>query len=347
MKNISVIIPSLDPDLRLSGVVDSLLELGFTDIILVDDGSKPENKKNFPVCDNVTLLIHKVNLGKGEALKTAMKYVLENRPETSGVVTCDGDGQHLAYDIKKVCEEMISTGNFILGCRDFSEPQVPFKSKLGNRVSAFALSLFCGVKITDTQTGLRAIPKILLQPMIEVPGSRFEYETNVLLELGNMHAKCSEVKIQTVYHDENKGSHFRPIKDTLRICSFIFKYLFSSFFSFLADIILFTILNYALKTDVIVSTVIARIISSLINFYLNRKIVFKTGAPVIKSLLKYYMLAIPVMLVSAFGVTGVATLLGVDANSITVTVIKIIVDTIIFILNYRVQKLWVFSNRKG
>lgn len=345
MKNISVIIPSLDPDTRLSGVVDGLLKLGFTDIILVDDGSKTENKKYFPDNENVTLLTHEINLGKGEALKTAMKYVLENRPDCVGVVTCDGDGQHLADDIKSVCEEMQKTGNFVLGVRDFSEPQVPFKSKLGNRLSAVALSLFCGVKITDTQTGLRAMPKSLLKPMIAVSGSRFEYETNVLLELGNMHAKCSEVRIQTVYHNENKGSHFRPIKDTLRICSFIIKYFFSSFSAFLADIILFTVFNHIFKLDVILSTVFARVISSVINFLLNKKIVFKSGAPVVKSLSKYYVLAIPVMLISAFGVTGVATLLGIHPDSLSVTVIKIIVDTIIFIFNYRIQKLWVFSNK--
>ncbi len=345
MKNISVIIPSLDPDHRLSGVVSGLVDLGFTDIILVDDGSKAENKKYFPEGEYITRLTHEVNKGKGEALKTAMRYIIENRPESSGAVTCDGDGQHLSEDIKNVCEEMLKTGNFVLGVRDFSLPNVPRKSRVGNRVSAFALSLFCGVKISDTQTGLRAIPANLLQPMTEVSGSRFEYETNVLLELQNMKAGYSEVKIETVYLDENKGSHYRPFKDTMRICSFIFKYLFSSAASFVTDILLFALMHSLFKLDVISSTVLARVISSVVNFILNKKLVFHSGAPVFKALIKYYLLAIPVMLISAFGVKGIAFVLMLSENSIWVTVIKAIVDTILFIANYRIQKTWIFKNK--
>ena len=96
LDGVTVIIPSLDPDTRLGEVVRSLQTEGFTDILLVDDGSKPENKKFFPSGDGITLLVHEVNRGKGAALKTALRYILENRPQTRGALTCDGDGQHLA-----------------------------------------------------------------------------------------------------------------------------------------------------------------------------------------------------------------------------------------------------------
>ena len=343
MKNISVIIPSLDPDERLSGVVQSILDIGFCDVILVDDGSKQENKKFFPSGEGVTLLVHEINKGKGAGIKTALRYVLENRPETAGVVTCDGDGQHLAADVLKVCQKMTETNTFVLGVRDFSLPDVPPKSRIGNRLSSLALALCCGSYICDTQTGLRAIPPHLIKPMSEVEGDRFEYETNVLLGLKGMGAKYTEVTIETVYLDDNKGTHFHPVKDTLKIFSRIIKYLISSVASFLTDIILFSILNSLLHVGVVLSTVVARLISSLVNFILNKKIVFSSGEPTVKAIFKYYLLAIPVMLISAFGVKWICLLLNIDANSFGVTFTKIVVDCIIFILNYKIQKKWIFK----
>ena len=343
LKKLSIIIPSLDPNERLLSVVESVRKEGFTDIILVDDGSKNENKKFFPTGDDITLLVHPVNKGKGEALKTALKFVIENRPESLGVITCDGDGQHLAKDVRAVGEKMLETGKFILGVRDFSLPEVPPKSRIGNRLSSLALALCSGSYISDTQTGLRAIPKNLFVPMSLVDGSRFEYETNVLLRLRSMHAQYSEVKIETVYLDENKGTHFHPVKDTLRIFSQIFKYLFSSLAAFITDIVIFSILTKVCSSGVLLSTVAARIISSLVNFILNKKVVFNSTDSVLKSASKYYLLALPVMLISAFGVKSVCILLSVPDNSLIVTAIKIAVDFILFILNYKIQKKWIFK----
>ncbi len=347
MKSICVIIPSLDPDERLAGVVSTLIQEGFSDIILVDDGSKDENKKNFPHGDGITLITHPVNFGKGTALKTAMSYIMKHRPDIVGAVTCDGDGQHLASDVKKVAEEMESTGNFVLGVRDFSLPDVPPKSRIGNRISSFALMLCCGSRISDTQTGLRGIPSKLFADMVEIDGARFEYETNVLLALRSIGAKCSEVKIETVYLNENKGTHFHPVKDTVRIFSIILKYAFSSALSFITDIVLFRILSGFCSVGVILSTIIARAVSSVVNFFFNRKIVFKSSASLPKSILKYYCLAIPVMLISAFGVKGIALALKLEESSIIVTFIKLIVDCVLFILNYRIQKKWIFKKNNS
>ena len=345
MKNISVIIPSLDPDKRLSDVVESVLAYGFTDIILVDDGSKDENKKFFPKGEHITTLLHPQNKGKGAAIKTALEYVIKNRPHSSGVVTCDGDGQHLARDVKRVCEKMIEENKFTLGVRDFSLPDVPPKSRIGNRLSTLALALCCGKIINDTQTGLRAIPPNLLQSMLEIEGNRFEYETNVLLSLRTLKAKHCEVKIETVYLDENKGTHFHPLKDTARILGRILKYAASSCAAFLTDIILFRLLNSIFALGVISSTVIARIISSIVNFTLNKKIVFNSKEPVIKSVFKYYLLAIPVMLISAFGVKGLTLAFDIESGSVWVTILKIVVDTVLFIVNYTIQKQWIFKSK--
>ena len=343
MKNVCVIIPSLNPDQRLKGVVDGVIAEGFTDIILVDDGSNDENKGFFPKNEHTTLLVHEQNRGKGAALKTALEWVLKNRPDAIGVVTCDGDGQHTAKDTFRVAQAMVDTNKFTLGVRDFSLENVPARSRIGNRLSSVALYLCAGSYITDTQTGLRAIPYHLIEKMIQISGDRFEYETNVLLELRSMGAEYSEVKIETVYLEENKSSHFRPFRDTMRIMSLMLKYAASSCTSFLTDIITFTFLHSAMSVGILLSTIIARIISSALNFTLNKKIVFKCQEALSRTLLKYYVIAIPTMLVSAFGTGILSYTLNIPESSLIITLIKIIVDTILFVFNFKIQKRWIFK----
>ena len=110
---VSVIIPSLNPDNKLVAVVDALLEEGFKDIIIVNDGSDEEHMapfKEVAAHSECTILTHEVNKGKGRGLKTAFEFCLENRKDIDGVVTVDGDNQHRAKDIKKCSETMVSTG---------------------------------------------------------------------------------------------------------------------------------------------------------------------------------------------------------------------------------------------
>ena len=105
--NATVIIPSLNPDEKIISTVQSLVDVGFDDIILVDDGSKEEFKSRFEEAkyfSGVTVLVHEVNKGKGRAMKTAFEYILNNRPNKPNVITVDGDGQHLVVDVKKCIE---------------------------------------------------------------------------------------------------------------------------------------------------------------------------------------------------------------------------------------------------
>ena len=126
LSNITVILPSLDPDEKLPAVIEGLLEVGFRDILLVNDGSKPENLHYFTDAaaahPEVTLLHHAVNRGKGAALKTAINYFLIHRPAGAGVVTVDGDGQHHKLDILACAEAMMENGEVTLGVRDFDHP---------------------------------------------------------------------------------------------------------------------------------------------------------------------------------------------------------------------------------
>ncbi|MBQ1502402.1 MAG: glycosyltransferase family 2 protein, partial [Clostridia bacterium] len=161
LEGISVVIPAYKPDEKLLVLIDELAAVGFSDIIVVDDGGGREYAKIFedvalrPFC---TVLTHELNRGKGAALRTAFTYVDEARRDGKGLVSADADGQHLPEDIKASALKMIETGKVILGSRDFSDPSVPGRSRVGNRITSIVFRLFFGMKITDTQTGLRAIP---------------------------------------------------------------------------------------------------------------------------------------------------------------------------------------------
>lgn len=343
MKNICVVIPSLNPDERLFGVVSELFGVGFEKILIVDDGSRAENKVYFPEDDRITRLTHDVNRGKGAALKTALKYVSENMPEIEGIVTCDADGQHTAKDTRRVAEKLAETGKFVLGCRDFSLDNVPFRSKFGNRLTSVALFLCSGNYICDTQTGLRGIPKKSFEAMGKVSGERFEYETNVLLELKQMGLDYCEVKIETVYLNENKSSHFRPVRDSLRIMSLMLKYIASSVIAFAVDMLLFTLLHSTFHFGITLSTALARVCSSVVNFTINKKVVFKSSTSLAKCAVKYALVVVVVMLLSAGGTFLLSTLMRLPDNSYLVTLVKAIVDTVLFVVNFYVQKYWIFK----
>ena len=362
LSKISVVLPSLDPDEKLVAVIDGLLEYGFTDIILVNDGSKPENLHYFEDAaaqhPEIHLLHHEVNKGKGAALKNAFRWFLENRPDGCGVVTVDGDNQHHPADTRACCEHMLRTGHVVLGCRDFNQSDVPARSSFGNKTTSLIFKLFVGMTISDTQTGLRALPRDVLEVLVDVYGDRFEYETNMLLAFKTNAIPFDEVKIRTVYIEENKSSHFRVIHDSWRIYKLIlahfFRYTVSSIISAVVDTGAYALLTAILKTAfqgfalTAAAGVGARVISSLLNFYMNKQLVFKTNVSTGKAMLRYYMLALPQMGAQVLLTQGVYTLLGISdsANGLR-TAIYAVVMTVLYFLSYMIQQRWVFAPQKS
>ena len=179
-----------------------------------------------------------------------------------------------------------------------------------------------------------------------MPGERYEYETNMLIECKQKHIEIEEVPISTVYIRNNSLSHFNPIKDSIIIYKLFLKYIISSLSSFILDIILFTVFVGILPqiriwkiTEIVISTIMARVISATYNFIINAKIVFKNQKA--NSIIKYFILCLLQMFVSAFAVSELFKLLHINS-----TLIKVAVDTIIFIINFVIQREWVFNSRK-
>lgn len=355
--SVAAVVPSLDPDRRLSSTVNGLLAAGFADVILVNDGSRPDTLPYFQELaqqPGVTLLNHPVNRGKGAALKTAFAWLLEHRPGCAGVVTVDGDGQHHPEDAMACAEAMEAEGRVILGCRDFSRPEVPPRSLMGNRITSAVFRIFCGMDISDTQTGLRAIPLRYLPELSAVKGERYEYETNMLLALKDLRIPYGEKAIRTIYLEENRGSHFHTVRDSWRIYKLIlarfFRYTFSSLLCAVVDGGLFALLSSVLEwklwgmAHTAVAAGGARLVSSLLNFNLNRRLVFCGGGHFGQALVRYYILVI-LQYLAQLGLTqGLFQFLHIQHEYSTVrhTVIYVIVMMVLFVGSYVIQHRWVF-----
>lgn len=219
---IPVIIPAYEPDERLILLLRNLINSEDL-IIVVDDGSGSDYTAIFEECKSVldekgVILPHDLNKGKGRALKTAFSFVLEHYPNVVGVVTADSDGQHNKLAIDSVKGALRDHPNsLILGVRNFDGAGIPWKSRFGNKLTIRILAHITGISISDTQTGLRGIPKEFLEQLLRIKGERFEFETEMLVESSGKYP-IVEIPIETIYDsEENHQTHFHPIIDLFKI----------------------------------------------------------------------------------------------------------------------------------
>ncbi|MCM1524218.1 MAG: GtrA family protein [Ruminococcus sp.] len=349
MDKYCAVIPSLDPDERLASIVKKLRGKGFEHIILVNDGSRSDKifkrlEEEFGCC----VITHFMNFGKGRGMKNAMNFYMNNFADScSGIVFADGDDQHDIDDICACCRRLAEDGNsLVLGVRDFGGEGVPPKSRFGNRLTSGFFRLFCGLDISDTQTGLRAVPNELIPRFAAVKGERFDFETNMLLEAGRLGIPIKEVPIKTIYEDNNSGTHFNPIKDSLAIYKMLIGYASSSLISCLTDLAVYqTVFTAAASAEmgrrIMLATFIARAVSSLLNYALNRGVVFKSAADPRLTLIKYYILCIIQAAASFGGVYGLSHIFGEKT-----LIVKMIVDTLLFAVSFKVQQVWVFRKKR-
>lgn len=350
-EKVALIIPAYEPDDRMDELLANLRRDFHGHIVIVNDGSGREYDKYYDKAKeyDCEVIYHYANMGKGRALKNAFNYCLNSYPDIVGCVTADSDGQHLPVDIYKVMQELCEhQDNLILGCRDFSKEDVPFRSKLGNGFMHAACRFMCGINTSDTQTGLRGIPAKLMEILLNTSGERFDFETRMLLEAKDKYP-LREVMINTVYDSkENHQSHYNTFRDSMRIGKILagvfIKYLFSSLSSTVVDLLLFSMLWPIFKPItgmyyIVIATVLARVVSAIYNYTINYRLVFSSKESVGKSATKYFMLAVIQM-----GLSALLTTIGV--NLITIlpeTAIKAIVDVCLFFISFFVQRTVVFK----
>ena len=344
MKKQLIVIPAYQPLESLVPLTKEIKEY-FENVLVIDDGGREAYAHIFKQLEDMGAIVitHVINQGKGRALKSAINYCLLH-PEIAehGIITVDADGQHRPADIVKVADAMEAhPDDVVMGCREFDTDNVPWKSRMGNGISRKVYKWACGIDVSDTQTGLRGLPYSFLEIAAKCDGEKYEYETNMLLDIKSNKIGMQEVTIQTVYENNNESSHFNPVRDSIRIYSIILKYSFSSLFSALIDYIIF-IIAHACGAPIMIATYIARACSCLVNFTLNKNVVFKGQGNVGKQLAKYLVLVVISGTISGWAVTQLAALLPMIAP----VIIKVPVEIVLYIFNYAVQRAFIFNDEE-
>ena len=336
---IGLLVPALDPPETLPQMLRDLAKaIEDCRIVLVDDGSS--DRAVFDACetlDSVSVLRHAENRGKGAALRTGFRDFLDDS-RVSTIVTLDADGQHLVADVARICSTAAEHREaMILGSREFSG-DVPFKSSLGNRLTRGAVRLVSDLDLKDTQTGLRAIPRQFASRLLDIQSDRYAFEMEMLITARQERVDIREIAISTVYIDGNRGTHFRPIFDSIDVYLVFLRFSGVSLLSFIVDITLFALFHH-FTAMIPLSTYLARIASGTFNFLGNRRVVFlKTGSRTIfRHLLGYLALAFVIATASALSVEWFVDVVGWNA-----TLTKVVVDPCLFVVSFLAQRLVVF-----
>jgi glycosyltransferase involved in cell wall biosynthesis len=340
---LAILIPAFQPGETLPDLVNALLRLTNEAIVVVDDGSGPDFA---PIFDRISadcrvhLVHHAVNLGKGNALKTGMNYALVHFQDLVGVVTADADGQHTPDDIVRVAEKLRAHPQaLVMGARAFSG-EVPWRSRLGNDLTRFFMRYLVGHNLIDTQSGLRGIPAPLIPHLLRIQCAGYEFELDMLIACKHQGFPIIEEPIRTVYLEGNRSSHFHPVFDSMRIYFLLFRFTIVSLLTAIIDNLAF-IYAFGLTGGRAESQVAGRLVAMVFNYLGARSLVFQSRqrhaivAPkyvavvAINCALSYALISV---LQSSFGIRTVPA--------------KLLAEGCLFLINFFVQRDFVFTRRK-
>ena len=337
---LAVLIPAYRPSDSLLDVVRALAGKSLPHIVVVDDGSGPDFRDLFArvaELPGVELLRHATNLGKGAALKTGLNYALCQYPDLIGVVTADADGQHHPDDIERVAESLLAhPQSLVLGCRTF-RGEVPLRSRIGNAATSAIMHGLLGRKMSDTQTGLRGIPAAFAPRILRVEANGYEFELEMLIAAHKWGVPLVEESIRTIYLPGNPSSHFNPLVDSMKIYFVLLRFGSVSVFTALLDNLVF-ILALHQGASVLLAQILGRAVALVFNYTTVRSSVFYSHQRHKTVLPKYLLLALASGTVSYGGIR----LLGATLGSAAIPA-KLIVESLLFLVNFAVQRLFIFK----
>ncbi|HPF72359.1 MAG TPA: glycosyltransferase family 2 protein [Xanthomonadaceae bacterium] len=220
---IAVLIPALNEELRIREVVEGALK-HCPRVILVDDGSTDatlERIADLPV----TVIQHETRQGKGEGLRTGFRAALNQ--DVDGVLTMDGDGQHLADDIPRLLAAAREyPQHIVVGARLKKRAQQPIHRRLANEFGDWGIAWATGYRVADTQSGQRYYPRAVCE-LADVAGEGFVFEADILIQAARrLGTRVVSVPIESRYAGDGlagqlRRSHFRPLTDLYRITSHV------------------------------------------------------------------------------------------------------------------------------
>ncbi len=212
MNSFIVIVPTYNNFNTIQNVVDDISSYGYN-IIVVDDGSSTDLTKILKEAENLIIIRHPENRGKGEAIISGTKKAKELG--FSHIISMDGDEQHLASQIDKLIE-VCKGDEIVIGSRNFDISNVPNGSKFGRWFSNFWAKWDTGYEITDSLSGFRIYPVSILD--LPIKTSRFDWEMEVIIRHADAGKPIKEATVECYYPEgKNRISHFRKFWDTAAI----------------------------------------------------------------------------------------------------------------------------------
>jgi glycosyltransferase involved in cell wall biosynthesis len=216
---IAAVIPAYQEEKHV-GEVARRARAQLENVLVVDDGST-DSTADRARSSGVDVVVHPHNCGKGESIKTGLRYWLERGSEY--VVLLDADGQHLPEEISRFVESAASESNakVFIGSRMNDTSTMPLLRRIVNRYMSGKISRLCGQQIPDTQCGFRMLHRDII-PEVLAGAGRFEYETEMLIIASRKGHRVASVPITTVYSDE--VSSINPVRDTMRFFKLMRRY---------------------------------------------------------------------------------------------------------------------------
>ena len=342
-----LLIPVYKPTPQLAYLLETLATR-FSTIVLVDDGNTEEEHQHLLSFEKkgVKVLRHEMNKGKGEALKTGLTWFVKQK-NIEAVVTADADGQHHPTDILNLMNAYAAEPDSVyLGVRDFAG-DVPLSNRLGNQITRFIFRLLTGRKLKDTQTGLRVFPRAILPTLLDLKGSRYDYEMNVLIHVVKQDIPLQEISIYTVYEQKHAFSSFRKWRDSFLIYRALLgpflTFTFVSLSSFVLDLVLFLLFYTFIFLNnpslIFLAVILARLVSGVYNFIMNRVVTFQSKQSWLVAGSQYIVLYVVVLGLSASG-----TQLFLPLFSMQPWLTKVLVDGGLFIFSFFIQRTVIFKH---
>jgi glycosyltransferase involved in cell wall biosynthesis len=195
-KNIVIVIPVYNEAGAIGEVIEEVRRQGFDMIVVVDDGSDDDTFL-IAAAHDVLAIRHKINRGKGAAVKTGI--MAANLLPADAVVTMDGDGQHDPADIHLLLQPVLEGQiDVVLGSRLLHREKMPLIKVIANGFGNFFTWLFYGLMVSDSQSGFRAYSQYSAL-IIDTKADKYEYDSKVIREIKNNRLRFTEVPVHTRY----------------------------------------------------------------------------------------------------------------------------------------------------
>jgi glycosyltransferase involved in cell wall biosynthesis len=216
---VAALIPAYNEEKHIGDVVRRTRQQ-LDHVLVIDDGSHDRTKDEARQA-GAEVAVHSENRGKGEAIKTGLRYWLDRQLEF--VLILDADGQHRPEEIDRFVAAVAPAGGpkLVVGNRMNDVRRMPLVRRIVNRYMSNKISAVCGQRIPDTQCGFRMLHRDLVPDLLS-GAKRFDYETEMLIVASRRGCRIDSVPITTVYSDEVSSIH--PVRDTIRFFKLMRRY---------------------------------------------------------------------------------------------------------------------------